>query len=174
MANYKALRLDYPDSLIVLTLPMTEQEGHQPYLPQSAYPAKGTAVGGRIDNLRRDHTWNAPARHQARAGAGQRQRGLPRTGDLADGLLSLAQAGALRCHRRPPAPAARPGGAPGGDDAGGGAAGARDFAQRRQLEVPTNRGLSAPDLAGATSAQHRPPAAPGRIGHAKPFRICID
>jgi hypothetical protein len=30
---------------------VNEQEGHLPYLSQSAYPAKGTTVGGRTDDL---------------------------------------------------------------------------------------------------------------------------
>src|SRR6184192_3694169 len=100
--------------VIVLTLLMNEEEGHLPYLSQSAYPAKGTTVGGRTDDPRRERTRNAPARHRAGAGTGQRQRGVPRAGDLADGLLPVAQAtGTLRDRRRAPAPAARPGGAPG-------------------------------------------------------------
>src|SRR5437773_6882263 len=37
--------------VIVLTLPVNEEEGHRPYLSQSAYPAKGTTVGGRTDDL---------------------------------------------------------------------------------------------------------------------------
>ena len=40
--------------VIVLTLPMNEDEGHLPYLSRSAYPAKGTTVGGRTDDPRRD------------------------------------------------------------------------------------------------------------------------
>src|SRR5438034_10117821 len=61
--------------VIVLTLPVNEEEGHLPYLSQSAYPAKGTTVGGRTDDPRRERTRNALARHRARAGDGQRQRG---------------------------------------------------------------------------------------------------
>src|SRR5216110_2790978 len=122
--------------VIVLTLPVNEEEGHRPYLSQSAYPAKGTTVGGRTDDPRRERTRDALARHRARAGAGQRQRGVPRAGDLADRLLSLAQpAGTLRGRRRAPAPAARPGGASGGDGARSGAAGARDRDQRGHLGV---------------------------------------
>src|SRR5437773_3113111 len=153
--------------VIVLTLPVNEEEGHRPYLSQSAYPAKGTTVGGRTDDPRREHTRDALARHRARAGAGQRQRGVPRAGDLADRLLSLAQpAGTLRGRRRAPAPAARPGGAPGGDGARSGAAGARDRDQRGHLGLPTDRGLPRPDLAGALGAQHgAAAAAPGRAGH---------
>src|SRR5947208_8033733 len=91
--------------VIVLTLPVNEEEGHLSYLSQSAYPAKGTTVGGRTDDPRRERTRNALARHRARAGAGQRQRGVPRAGDLADRLLSLAQpAGTLRGRRRAPGP----------------------------------------------------------------------
>src|SRR3989454_1400790 len=98
--------------VIVLTLPVNEEEGHLPYRSQSAYPAKGTTVGGRTDDPRRERTRNAPARHRARAGAGQRQRGVPRAGDLADVVLPLAQApGTLRGRRGPLAPAAWPGGA---------------------------------------------------------------
>ena len=41
-------------------------------------------MGGRTDDPRRERTRNAPARHRARAGARQRQRRLPRVGDLAD------------------------------------------------------------------------------------------
>src|SRR3989441_7584637 len=96
--------------VIVLTLPVNEEEGHRPYLSQSEYPAKGTTVGGRTDDPRRERTRDAPARHRARAGARQRQPGVPRTGDLPDGVLSLAQTlGTLRGRRRAPAPAARPG-----------------------------------------------------------------
>src|SRR2546425_9204268 len=154
--------------VIVLTLPVNEEEGHLPYLSQSAYPTKGTTVGGRTDDPRRERTRDALARHRARAGAGQRQRGVPRAGDLADRLLSLAQpAGTLRGRRRAPAPAARPGGAPGGDGARSGAAGARDRDQRGHLGLPTDRGLPRPDLAGALGAQHRAAAAgPGRAGPA--------
>src|SRR5437899_2429784 len=120
--------------VIVLTLPVNEEEGHRPYLSQSAYPAKGTTVGGRTDDPRRERTRDAPARHRARAGAGQRQRGVPRVGDLADAVLPLAQTpGTLRSRRRAPASPARPGGAPRGDRPGGGAAGTRDRDQRRHL-----------------------------------------
>src|SRR5207249_5097843 len=47
--------------VIVLTLPVNEEEGHRPYLSQSAYPAKGTTVGGRTDDPRREHL--RPAEH---------------------------------------------------------------------------------------------------------------
>jgi hypothetical protein len=99
--------------VIVLTLPMNEEAGHLPYLSQSAYPAKGTTVGGRTDDPRRERTRNAVARHRARAGTGQRQRGVSRVGDLADGLLSLAHApgtlgGRRRAPRRRRAQAGRP------------------------------------------------------------------
>src|SRR5206468_6764727 len=53
--------------VIVLTLPVNEEEGHRPYLSQSAYPAKGTTVGGRTDDPRRERTRDALARHRARA-----------------------------------------------------------------------------------------------------------
>src|SRR2546425_1124618 len=87
--------------VIVLTLPVNEREGLRPYLSQSEYPAKGTTVGGRTDDPRRERTRDAPARHRARAGARQRQPGVPRTGDLPDGVLSLAQTlGTLRGRRR--------------------------------------------------------------------------
>src|SRR3989475_12712341 len=153
--------------VIVLTLPVNEEEGHRPYLSQSDNPTKGTTVGGRTDDPRRERTRDALARHRARAGAGQRQRGVPRAGDLADRLLSLAPtAGTLWGRRRAPAPAARPGGAPGGDGARSGAAGARDRDQRGHLGVPTDRGLPHPDLAGAPGAQHRAAAAaPGPAWH---------
>src|SRR5438876_11888575 len=83
--------------VIVLTLPVNEEEGHLSYLSQSAYPAKGTTVGGRTDDPRRERTRNAPARHRARAGARQRQRGVSRAGALAAGFLPLAPtAGTLR------------------------------------------------------------------------------
>ena len=66
-------------------------------------------MGGRTDDPRRERTRNAAARHRAGAGAGQRQRGVPRDGDLADPVLSVAPtAGTLWGRRRPPAPAARP------------------------------------------------------------------
>src|SRR5947207_6115076 len=154
--------------VIVLTLPVNEAEGHLPYLSQSAYPAKGTTVGGRTDDPRRERTRDAPARHRARAGAGQRQRGVPRVRDFADGLLALAQApGTLRSRRSAPAPAPRPPGAPGGYGARGGAAGARDRDQCRHLGMPPDRGLSRAHVARAPGAQHRAAtAAPGRPGHA--------
>src|SRR5439155_11039146 len=146
--------------VIVLTLPVNEEEGHRPYLSQSAYPAKGTTVGGRTDDPRRERTRNAPARHRARAGARQRQRGVSRAGDLADGFLSLAPtAGTLRGRRRPPAPAAGPGRTPGDDDAGGRTPGARDRDQRGHVGLPTDCRLSRADLAGAPGAQHRAAAA---------------
>src|SRR5437867_9189797 len=52
--------------VIVLTLPVNEREGLRPYLSQSEYPAKGTTVGGRTDDPRRERTRDAPARHRAR------------------------------------------------------------------------------------------------------------
>src|SRR6266705_3442402 len=133
---------------IVLTVAVNEREGHLPYLSQIGSPAKETTVGGRTDDPRRERTRNAPARHRARAGTGQRQRGVPRAGDLANGLLSMAPPpGTLRGRRGAPAPPARAAGAPGGDGAGGGAAGARDRHQRRHVGEPTDRGLSRADLA---------------------------
>src|SRR3989442_12455879 len=135
--------------VIVLTLPVNEEEGHRPYLSQSAYPAKGTTVGGRTDDPRRERTRDALARHRARAGAGQRQRGVPRAGDLADRLLSLAQpAGTLRGRRRAPAPAARPAGAPRGDGARRGAAGARVTGHGGPPGRRPERGPPPPGLAG--------------------------
>src|SRR6266705_296478 len=145
--------------VIVLTLPVNEQEGHLSYLSQSGRPAKETTVGGRTDDPRRERTRNAPARHRARASTGQRQRGVPRAGDLANGLLSMAPTpGTLRSRRRASAPAARAGGAPSGDGAGGRAAGARDRDQRRHPGVPTDRGLPGGDLASARAPAARPPA----------------
>src|SRR5512145_1657762 len=121
---------------IVLTLPVNKEEGHLSYPSQSAYPAKGTTVGGRTDDPRRERTRNAAARHRACARAGQRQRRLPRAGDLADAVLSVAQtAGTLWGRRRPSAPAAGPGRPPGRDAAGSGAAGAGDRDQRRDVGV---------------------------------------
>src|SRR5206468_9537123 len=128
--------------VIVLTLPVNEREGHLPYLSQSGTPAKETTVGGRTDDPRRERIRNAPARHRARAGARQRQRRLPRAGDLPDALLSLAQTtGTLWGRRCAPTPAARPSGAPRGDTARGGAAGAEHRDQRRDLGRPPDRGL---------------------------------
>src|SRR5438046_117316 len=93
--------------VIVLTLPVNEQEGHLSYLSQSGSPAKETTVGGRTDDPRRERTRNAPARHRACASTGQRQRGVPRAGHLADGLLSLAPTpGTLWGRRRASPPAA--------------------------------------------------------------------
>src|SRR3989442_14936878 len=118
--------------VIVLTLPVNEQEGHLSYLSQSGSPAKETTVGGRTDDPRRERTRNAPARHRAHAGPGQRQRGVPRAGDFADGLLSMAPPpGTLRRRRGAPAPPARAAGATGGDGAGGEAARAGDRRQPR-------------------------------------------
>jgi len=153
---------------LVLTLARDKREGHRPYLSQSAYPAKGTTVGGRTDDPRRERTRNAPARHRARARARQCQRGVPRAGDLSDTVLSLAQPpGTLRGRWRPSAPPARPSGPPGGDAAGSGAAGARDRDQRGDLGLPPDRRLPGPDLAPALGAQHRAAAvAPGRARHA--------
>src|SRR5215470_1843301 len=109
---------------IVLTLVVNEDEGHRAYLSQSAYPAKGTTVGGRTDDPRRERTRNAPARHRVRAGARQRQRGVSGTGHLADAVLSLAQAsGAVRKRRRASASATRPAWSPGEHAAGGRAPG---------------------------------------------------
>src|SRR5918996_3921996 len=59
---------------MVLTLAVNQEEGHLPYLAQSAYPAKGTTVGGRTGDPRRERTRNAPARHRARPATRQRQR----------------------------------------------------------------------------------------------------
>src|SRR2546427_5266977 len=127
--------------VIVLTLLVNEEEGHRPYLSQSDNPTKGTTVGGRTDDPRRERTRDALARHRARAGAGQRQRGVPRAGDLADRLLSLAPtAGTLWGRRRAPAPAARPGGASGGDGARSGAAAAR----ARRLQQTSTAGCRLP------------------------------
>src|SRR6266566_2589720 len=153
---------------IVLTVAVNEREGHLPYLSQSGSPAKETTVGGRTDDPRRERTRNAPARHRARAGTGQRQRGVPRAGDLADGLLSMAQAPrALWGRRRAPTPAARPSGAPGGDPARGGAAGAGHRDQRGHLGLPPDRSLPGPHLADPRGPEHRAAAAAaGRPGHA--------
>src|SRR6185503_3670535 len=153
---------------IVLTLLVTKEEGHRPYLSQSAYPANGTTVGERTDDARRERTRNAPARHRARAGAGQRQRRLPRAGDFPDALLSLAPTGGTLWRRGGPSPAAaRRRGATGGDPAGGGTLGARDRHQCRDLGMPPDRGLPGPHLADPPGAQHRAAAAwPGGLGHA--------
>src|SRR5437870_12882573 len=96
-----AMRTKVSGLVIVLTLPVNEQEGHLSYLSQSGSPAKETTVGGRTDDPRRERTRNAPARHRARASTGQRQRGVPRVGDLADGRLQMAPTpGTLRGRRR--------------------------------------------------------------------------
>src|SRR5262245_45929392 len=96
---------------LVLTLAVIKNEGHRFYLSQSAYPAKGTTVGGRSDDPRRERTRNAPARHRARAGARQRQVGVSGAGHFADAVLSLAPAGgAVRARWRASAPAAGPAG----------------------------------------------------------------
>src|SRR5262245_19063912 len=132
---------------IVLTLVVNEDEGHRAYLSQSAYPAKGTTVGGRTDDPRRERTRNAPARHRARAGARQRQRGVSGAGHLADAVLSLAQAsGAVRERRRASAPATSPAGPPGVHAAGGGASGPEDRDHHGDLGLPPDRCLPGPDL----------------------------
>ena len=125
-------------------------------------------MGGRTDDPRRERTRNAPARHRARAGARQRQRRLPRAGDLPDALLSLAPtAGTLWGRRRAPTPAARPSGAPGRDPARGGAAGAGHRDQRGHLGLPPDRRLPGSHLADPRRPEHgTAPAAPGRLGHA--------
>jgi transposase InsO family protein len=64
----------------VLTLPVNEREGHLPYPSQSDNPTKGTTVGERTDDPRRERTRDAPACHRARAGARQRQRGVSELG----------------------------------------------------------------------------------------------
>src|SRR5688500_20272420 len=90
--------------VIVLTLRVNEEEGHLPYLSQSAYPAKGTTVGGRTDDPRPERTRDAAARHRARAGERQRQRGVPRDGDLANGVLRSEErrvGKGCRCGKRP-------------------------------------------------------------------------
>src|SRR5262245_13653525 len=127
---------------IVLTLAVNEDEGHRAYHFRSAYPAKGTTVGGRSDDPRRDRTRNAPARHRARTGARQRQRGVSGAGHFADAVLSLAQAsGAVRDRRRASAPATSPAGPAGEHAAGGGASGPGDRDQHGALGLPPDRRL---------------------------------
>src|SRR5262245_56131110 len=109
--------------------------GHRPYLSQSGSPAKETTVAGPTDDPRRERTRNAPARHRARAGAGQHQRGVPRLWHLPHAVLSLAPAaGTVPNGRRASAVAAGPAGTPRDDTARGGApgadSGARLFARR--------------------------------------------
>src|SRR5262249_7819610 len=155
---------------IVLTVAVNEREGHLPYLSQSGTPAKEPTVGGRTDDPRRERTRNAPARHRARTGAWQRQRRLPRAGDLPDALLSVAQtAGTLWGRRRaspPAAPPARRRRSSCGDPARGGAAGAGYRDQRGHLGLPPDRRLSGSHLADSRRLQHgAAAAAPGRLGH---------
>jgi hypothetical protein len=77
--------------VLVLTLSIASREGHRPYRSQSDNPLQGTTLGGSADDPRRQRTRNAPAGHAARAGARQRQRGLPGAGDLAHPVLPVAQ-----------------------------------------------------------------------------------
>src|SRR5262245_3078548 len=76
--------------LVIVLTAMEREEGHPSYPSQSLYPAKGTTVGGRLDDPRRQHTHDASASHAARPGTAQRHAGLPGGGDLAHRVLSLA------------------------------------------------------------------------------------
>src|SRR5947208_10279809 len=62
---------------------MRRKEGHPAYRSQSEPPpGRGTTLGGSTDDPRRQRTRTAAARDTTRAGGGQRQRGVPRAGDL--------------------------------------------------------------------------------------------
>src|SRR5215470_20347930 len=84
-------RLPRVSRLVIVLTAMERQEGHPSYPSQSLYPAKGTTVGGREDDPRRQHTDDAPACHAARPRAEQRHAGLPGGGHLAHPVLSLAE-----------------------------------------------------------------------------------
>src|SRR5215204_4686114 len=91
--------------VLVLTLQMRRKEGQSAYRSQSEPPpGRGTTLGGLTDDPRRQRTRTAAACDTTRAGGGQRQRGVPRVGDLAHPVLPMAQTlGALwgrRVHPR--------------------------------------------------------------------------
>src|SRR5215831_9326341 len=78
---------------IVLTLVRESNEGHRVYRAQSgSTPGKGTILGGQTDDPRGQSTRAEAASHPPGRGAGQRQPGLPRSGDLPRLVLSLAEA----------------------------------------------------------------------------------
>src|SRR5262245_47366214 len=90
---------------------MEMKEGHPAYRSQSDNPLQGTTLGGRPDDPRREHTRDAAAGDPPRGG-GWRERGVPRSRDLADAVLSLAeQAHPVRGGRAASPAAARTAGA---------------------------------------------------------------
>src|ERR1051325_2132568 len=76
---------------LVLTLPRQKEEGHLAYRSRSEHPWQGTTLSTRNRIPRREHTRDAIARAQARR-SDRRQWRVPRSGDLADTVLSLANA----------------------------------------------------------------------------------
>src|SRR5712691_9812807 len=91
---------------------MEMKEGHPAYRSQSDYPGKGTTLGGRTNDPRREHTRDAAAGDPARD-RGRCERGLSGSGDLAAAVLSMAKATDGLWRRRTASPAAlRAAGAP--------------------------------------------------------------
>src|SRR4030095_6664144 len=58
--------------VIVVDTSRERTRGSSALSSQSDYPAKGTTLGGRTDDPRRERRRNAPPRHRARASTGQR------------------------------------------------------------------------------------------------------
>src|SRR5947209_18223236 len=84
---------------------MDMKEGHPAYRSQSDNPGKGTTLGGRTNDPRREHTRNAAAGDPSRE-RGRCERGLSGSGDLADPVLSMAKAADALWRRRPASAAA--------------------------------------------------------------------
>src|SRR5437867_10145079 len=158
-----------PGLVIVLTLQMRRKEGHPAYRSQSEPPpGRGTTLGGSTDDPRRQRTRTAAARDTTRAGGGQRQRGVPRAGDLAHSVLPLAATlGALWCGRGASAPAERRAWSSDSGGPGSRARGAGAGDQYGDLGLRAARGLSHAPLADSPGAEYgaaRP--APRGLGHA--------
>src|SRR5207249_12014261 len=152
-----------------VTLQMRRKEGHPAYRSQSEPPpGRGTTLGGSTDDPRRQRTRTAAARDTTRAGGGQRQRGVPRAGDLAHSVLPLAATlGALWCGRGASAPAERRAWSSDSGGPGSRARGAGAGDQYGDLGLRAARGLSHAPLADSPGAEYgaaRP--APRGLGHA--------
>src|SRR2546425_11872264 len=142
---------------------MASEEGHPAYRSQSDYPLQGTTLGGSTDDPRRQRTRTAAARDTTRAGGGQRQRGVPRAGDLAHPVLPLAPTlGALWDGRGASAPAERRSRSSDSSGPGSRTRGAGAGDQYGDLGLRAARGLSHAPLADSTGAEH---GAESRRGH---------
>src|SRR5437870_12266247 len=144
---------------------MRRKEGHPAYRSQSEPPpGRGTTLGGSTDDPRRQRTRTAAARDTTRAGGGQRQRGVPRAGDLAHSVLPLAATlGALWCGRGASAPAERRAWSSDSGGPGNRARGAGAGDQCGDLGLRASRGLSHAPLADSPGAEHGA-ARPARAG----------